>query len=126
MIENILLTIVLIMVFALLIIFANWINEVFNIFSKIIRLSRKPKIHYIKGSWEDFGNDPFIGFSEVEEVKIGDVVCYLEGSWSNIYWQKISETEFTSSIELQTLCGGDKRKFYEFEEKNSKLKKYVQ
>ena len=126
MIENILLTIVLIMSFALIIIFADWIREVFHILYRIIKLSRKPKIHYIKGSWKDFGNDPFIGLTQVKEVKIGDVVCYLKGSWSKIYFQKISDVDFTTSIELQTSCGGDIRKFSKWAEQNSELKKYVQ
>ena len=126
MIENTLFVVVLIMGFALIIIFAKWVYEVLRIFSRIIKLSQKPKIHYIKGSWKDFGNDPFIGLTQVKEVKIGDVVCYLKGSWSKIYFQKISDVDFTTSIELQTSCGGDIRKFSKWAEQNSELKKYVQ
>ena len=126
MIENTLFIVVLIMGFALIIIFAKWIYEVLHIFLRIIKLSQKPKIHYIKGSWEDFGDDPFVGFTEIKEVKIDDAVFYLKGSWSKIYFQKISETDFIASIEFQTLCGGDKRKFSEWAEQNCELKKYVQ
>ena len=126
MIENTLFVLVLIMGFALIIIFAKWVYEVLHIFSRIIKLSQKPKIHYIKESWEDFGDDPFVGFTEIKEVKINDAVCYLKGSWSKIYFQKISETDFIASIEFQTLCGGDKRKFSEWAEQNYELKKYVQ
>ena len=65
--------------FALIIIFTKWVYEVLRIFSRIIKLSQKPKIHYyIKGSWEDFGDDPFVGFTEIKEVKINDAVCYLK------------------------------------------------
>lgn len=126
MIENTLFVLVLIMGFALIIIFADWIKEVFHIFLRIIKLSQKPKIHYIKGSWEDSGDDPFVGFTEIKEVKINNAVCYLKGSWSKIYFQKISETDFVANIEFHTLCGGDKRKFSEWAEQNSELKKYIQ
>tara|TARA_Y100000816_G_C26094642_1_gene579017 strand:+ start:2137 stop:2463 length:327 start_codon:yes stop_codon:yes gene_type:complete len=99
------------MAFALIVIFAKWMYEVLHIFLRVIKLSRKPKIHYIKGSRKDFGDDPFFGFAEIKKVKINDVVCYLKGSWSNIYWQKVSDTDFITSIELQILCGGEKENF---------------
>ena len=94
MIENTLFVLVLIMGFALIIIFAKWVYEVLHIFSRIIKLSQKPKIHYIKESWEDFGDDPFVGFTEIKEVKINDAVCYLKGSWSKIYFQKSQKQTF--------------------------------
>ena len=126
MIENTLFVLVLIMGFALIIIFAKWVCEVLHIFSRIIKLSQKPKVHNIKGSWEDFGDNPFVGFTKIKEVKINDAVCYLKGSWSKIYFQKVSDTDFITSIEFQTLCGGDKKKFSKWADQNSELKKYVQ
>tara|TARA_B100000085_G_C18251495_1_gene394200 strand:- start:62 stop:442 length:381 start_codon:yes stop_codon:yes gene_type:complete len=125
MLENILLIIVLIMFVYLVLIFINWIKDILQIFIKIISYSNKPTIHKIDGSWEDFGRDPFEVFCATKNINIGDVIVCSSGSWRGVYWQKVSNIDWTTSLELQKLCGGSEEIFNIWSEKNKNLEKKV-
>ena len=119
-------TIVLVMSLAVVIIFLNYLKEILNILYKIYKGPGKPKEHIIDGAWENHGDDPFYGFNLIsDEVGIGDVVFYNKGSWSGIYWQKVSDKDWTTSMELNILCGGSKEKFLIWAEKNNNLRNEV-
>ena len=121
-----LLTIIFVMSLAVVIIFLNYLKEILNILYKIYKGPDKPKEHIIDGAWENHGDDPFYGFNLIsDEVGIGDVVFYNKGSWSGIYWQKVSDKDWTTSMELNILCGGSKEKFLIWAEKNNNLRNEV-
>ncbi len=118
--------IIIVMGISLLIMFLRYLKEIGYIFYKIIKGSDKPKEHIIDGAWENYGDDPFVGFNLIsDEVGIGDVVFYNKGSWSGIYWQKVSDKDWTTSMELNILCGGSKEKFLAWAEKNNNLRNEV-
>ena len=111
---------------ATIIIFLKYLSEIAYIFYKIIKGPDKPKEHIIDGAWENHGDDPFYGFNLIsDEVGIGDVVFYNKGSWSGIYWQKVSDKDWTTSMELNILCGVSKEKFLAWAEKNNNLRNEI-
>ena len=105
MLENILLIIVLIMFAYLVLIFINWIKDILQIFIKIVSYSNIPTIH--------------------KNINIGDVIVCSSGSWRGVYWQKVSNIDWTTSLELQKLCGGSEEIFNIWSEKNKNLEKKV-
>ena len=52
-------------------------------------------------------------------------IFYNKGSWSGIYWQKVSDKDWTTSMELNILCGVSKEKFLAWAEKNNNLRNEV-
>ena len=111
---------------SVLIMFLGYLKEISYIFFKIIKGPEKPKEHIIDGAWENHGEDPFYGFNLIsDEVGIGEVVFYNKGSWSGIYWQKVSDKDWTTSMELNILCGVSKEKFLAWAEKNNNLRNEV-
>ena len=118
--------IIILMGISVLIMFLRYLKEIGYIFYKLIKGSDKPKEHIIDWAWENHGDDPFYGFNLIsDEVGIGDVVFYNKGSWSGIYWQKVSDKDWTTSMELNILCGGSKEKFLAWAEKNNNLRNEV-
>lgn len=118
--------IVIVMSISVLMMFLGYLKDISYIIFKIIKGPEKPKKHIIDGAWENHGEDPFYGFNLIsDEVGIGDVVFYNKGSWSGIYWQKVSDKDWTTSMELNILCGGSKEKFLAWAEKNNNLRNEV-
>ncbi len=118
--------IVIVMCISVLIIFLGYLKKIIYIFFKIIKGPDKPKKHIINGAWEDYGEDPFYGFNFIsDEVGIGDVVFYSKGSWSEIYWQKVSNKDWTTSMELNMLCGGNQETFSAWAENNNNLRNKI-
>ena len=124
--NHLIITLIIIMSLATIIIFLKYLCEIAYIFYKIIIGPDKPKEHIIDGAWENHGDDPFYGFNLIsDKVGIGDVVFYNKGSWSGIFWQKVSDKDWTTSMELNILCGGSKEKFLAWAEKNNNLRNEV-
>ncbi len=119
-------TLVFVMSLAVVIIFLNYLKEILNVLYKIIKGPDKPKKHMISGAWEDYGEDPFYGFNFISnEVKTGEVVFYDKGSWKGIYWQKISDKDWITSMELNILCGGNHEIFSSWAAKNKRLRNEI-
>ena len=63
--------------------------------------------------------------SATKNINIGDVIVCSSGSWRGVYWQKVSNIDWTTSLELQKLCGGSEEIFNIWSEKNKNLEKKV-
>lgn len=126
MFENILLIIILVMMIYVIFIFMNWIKDIVEIIFKIVSIPKKPKIHIFNSSLEDSDIDPFKEFSDLKNINIGDVLFCKSGSLKGIYWQKVSDKDWITSLELQKLCGGEIELFNNWAEKNKNLKMLIQ
>ena len=114
--------IIILMGISVLIMFLRYLKEIGYIFYKIIKGYDKPKEHIIDGAWENHGDDPFYGFNLIsDEVGIGDVVFYNKGTWSGIYWQKITDKDWATNMKLNIHYGVSKKKFLTWAEKNNYL-----